>query len=97
MDWIGNKKSIYVSLGASNHTKKKRPPDDYYATDPEAMELLLQVEKFSSLIWECACGEGHLSRVLEAHGFTVISTDIVNRGGAGLRNDRLLKSENRRF
>ena len=31
-------------------------------------------------IWECACGEGHLSKVLEEHGFEVISTDLIYRG-----------------
>ncbi|WP_425539425.1 class I SAM-dependent methyltransferase [Microaceticoccus formicicus] len=44
------------------------------------MELLLQEETFSNVIWECACGEGHLARVLEEHGFEVISTDLIYRG-----------------
>lgn len=44
------------------------------------MELLLAEEQFSPVIWECACGEGHLSKVLEQHGFEVISTDLIYRG-----------------
>ncbi|MCD8376237.1 MAG: NAD(P)-dependent oxidoreductase [Oscillospiraceae bacterium] len=44
------------------------------------MELLLAEEDFAPVIWECACGQGHLSRVLEAHGFKVISTDLIYRG-----------------
>lgn len=44
------------------------------------MELLLKEEDFAPLIWECACGEGHLSKVLEKHGFTVFSTDLIYRG-----------------
>lgn len=44
------------------------------------MELLLDVESFNNTIWECACGEGHLSKVLEQHGFEVISTDLIYRG-----------------
>lgn len=44
------------------------------------MELLLAEEQFSPVIWECACGEGHLSKVLEQYGFEVISTDLVYRG-----------------
>lgn len=44
------------------------------------MELLLAEEHFSPTVWECACGEGHLSKVLEQHGFNVISTDLVYRG-----------------
>lgn len=75
-----NMNSIYRTLGASNHTEKEREQHDYYATDPKAMELLLAEEQFAPLIWECACGEGHLSKVLEANGYEVISTDLVYRG-----------------
>lgn len=57
-DWTGNSRSIYTTLGASNHTEKERHIDDYYATEPKAMELLLEQEKFNPLIWECACGGG---------------------------------------
>lgn len=72
--------SIYRTLGASNHTEKEREQHDYYATEPKAMELLLAEEQFAPVIWECACGEGHLSKVLEANGYEVISTDLVYRG-----------------
>lgn len=79
-DWIGNKPAVFVTLGASSHAKEDRQKHDYYATDPKAMELLLDVESFNNTIWECACGEGHLSKVLEQHGFEVISTDLIYRG-----------------
>lgn len=79
-DWIGNQNSIYKTLGASNHTDKERETNDYYATEPKALELLLQLEKFSPYVWECACGEGHLAEVLKAHGYNVKSSDIVDRG-----------------
>ena len=59
-DWNGNSKSIYTTIGASNHSEKERQVNDYYATEPKAAELLLEVEKFSSTIWECACGGGSL-------------------------------------
>lgn len=80
MDWTGNKNSIYTTLGASNHTEADRETNDFYATDPKAMELLLDMEEFSPEIWECACGAGHLSKVLENKGYTVYSTDLVDRG-----------------
>lgn len=79
-DWTGNQNSIYTTLGASSHAKEERQKHDYYATEPKAMELLLAEEKFSNVIWECACGEGHLSKVLEEYGFEVISTDLIYRG-----------------
>jgi hypothetical protein len=79
-DWKGNSNSIYKTLGASNHTEKERENDDYYATEPKAAELLLELEKFSENIWECACGEGHLSEVFKKAGYNVLSTDLIDRG-----------------
>ena len=55
-DWTGNSKSIYTTMGASNHSDKERQSEDYYATEPKATQLLLEVEQFSPVIWECACG-----------------------------------------
>lgn len=40
-DWTGNGKSIFTTLGASNHTEKEREINDYYATDPIAVDALL--------------------------------------------------------
>lgn len=80
-DWIGNSKSIFTTLGASNHTDKQRQNEDYYATDPIAAELLLDVENFEGDIWECACGEKHLAKVFEEHGYNVRSSDLIDRCG----------------
>lgn len=83
-DWIGNKNSIFKTLGASNHTEKERESNDYYATEPKALELLLDLENFSPYVWECACGEGHLAKVLVNKGYNVIASDLVDRDyGAG--------------
>lgn len=79
-DWSGDANSVYKIIGASNHSNKNRADDDYYATDPKAVEELLKREKFSHYVWEPACGGGHISKVLEAHGYDVLSSDIVDRG-----------------
>ena len=79
-DWSGNANSIWKTLGASNHTDEEREADDYYATDPIAIDKLLSVERPNTNIWECACGAGHLSERLKQHGYSVYSTDIVERG-----------------
>lgn len=79
-DWTGNSTSTFSVLAASNHSAGERQQHDYYATEPKAMELLLAEEVFAPVIWECACGEGHLSKVLAAHGYEVISTDLIYRG-----------------
>lgn len=83
-DWTGNRKSIYVTLGASNHVPEDRQENDFYATDPTSINDLLKVETFSNRIWEPACGEGHMSKRLEELGKEVYSTDLYNRGfGSG--------------
>jgi hypothetical protein len=79
-DWKGNGNSIFKNLGASNHVESEREENDYYATDPKAIEMLLQHERFNKWIWECACGEKHLSDVLVKHNYIVKNSDIVNRG-----------------
>lgn len=79
-DWVGNKKSVHSVLGASNHSLEERESNDYYATEPRALDLLLELEDFNDDIWECACGEGHLSKRLAEKGFKVRSSDLVNRG-----------------
>ena len=80
-DWTGNSNSIWKTLGASNHTEKVRQNEDYYATDPQAAEMLLEIEDIdkSKPIWECASGEGHLSNVFKEHGYKVRTSDIVKR------------------
>ena len=79
-DWTGNKKSTYVTLGASSHTDKERQAEDYYATSPTVIKPLFDNEEFSENIWECAGGEGHLSKEMERLGKTVLSTDKIDRG-----------------
>lgn len=74
-----NKQSIYNTIGASNHTQKEREENDYYATDPLAIDKLLQVEKPFSHIWECAAGGGHLAKRLKEQGYKVTTSDIVER------------------
>ena len=77
-DWDGGKASTFKTLGASNHADHEREENDYYATDPIAAELLLEVEQLSS-IWEPAAGQMHLANVFEEHGKLGKATDIVNR------------------
>ncbi len=76
-------KSIYATIGASSHSMGERDIDDYYATDPRAMEELLKFEVFHRNVWEPACGGGHLSSVLKEHGYSVRNSDVVDRMGDG--------------
>ena len=85
-NWLNNrnKNTVYTTLGASSHSKDDREQYDYYATNPKCVEDLFERENFSGNIWECACGEGHLSkRMLDLgsfYGLNVYSSDIIDRG-----------------
>lgn len=79
-DWTGNAKAVFVTNGASNHSTTDREDNDFYATEPKALELLLDMEEFDPYVWECACGKGHLSEVLKKRGYIVRSTDLIDRG-----------------
>ena len=67
--------------GASN--QHGRNSADFYATPPECTAVLL--ENYGSMfdkgrVWEPACGDGAISKVLEANGLDVVSTDLYDRG-----------------
>ena len=79
-DWVGGSAAVFKTLGASNHTDAERQREDYYATEPRATEWLCKLERFEGRILEPSCGEGHMSRVLEAAGYEVVSRDLVDRG-----------------
>ncbi len=96
-DWTGNSKSVFRTIGASNHTEQERETNDYYATEPRAVDFLLEQEKFAPVVWECACGEGHISKVLEEYGYKVISTDLIYRGYGDKQTLDFLKNTRREF
>lgn len=80
-DWVGGSAAVFKTLGASNHTDRDRQHEDYYATEPNATEWLCKLESFNGhRILEPSCGEGHISKVLKAHGYDVVSRDIIDRG-----------------
>lgn len=79
-DWTGNFRSAHAVLGARNCAQNEREENDYYATEPYAATLLIEQETFSPRIWECACGEGHLSKEFEKAGYHVFSSDLIDRG-----------------
>lgn len=79
MDWRGNATSIFATHGASNHSVEERAEHDYYATDPEAVQKLLDIEEFDRYVLEPCCGDGHISKVLEANNYDVESWDLIQR------------------
>lgn len=53
---------------------------DFFPTPAWATEALIDNESFVGDIWECACGNGAMSEVLERTGSTVYSSDLYDRG-----------------
>lgn len=91
-DWTGNTQSVMATLNASSHSANDRANYDYYATPAKAVECLLELESFSSKIWEPAAGELHISNVLKQNGYEVYSTDIIDRTNGGLVEKDFLSS-----
>lgn len=80
-DWNGNKRSAFSQIGASNHSLRERESNDFYATEPIAIDALVgALDGLPHKVWECACGQGHLSERLKFYGHDVVSSDLVNRG-----------------
>lgn len=57
-----------------------REPLEFYVTPPEATRALLSVERFANPVWEPACGDGAIAKVLLAAGYQVVASDLVQRG-----------------
>ena len=74
------------TLATSSRGVGERQENDYYATEPKAVELLLEKETFSINLLEPSCGEGHISKVLSEHGYNVTSSDLISRGYGDTKN-----------
>lgn len=75
--------STYHLNGAYKPTTKRFADldgPDFYPTPAWATYALIDNEKFSGEIWECACGDGAMSEVLEEMGSVVRSSDLYDRG-----------------
>jgi hypothetical protein len=62
---------------------------DFFPTPAWATHALIDNERFVGDIWESACGDGAMSRVLETTGRTVISSDLYDRGYGDIGEDFL--------
>lgn len=99
-DWKGNSDSVRSRLAINkDHTTKGRETDDFYATDPKALELFVngcspQTKYYFNqcvfdghdryYIWEPAAGVGNLSNWLKENGYNVIASDLKFRGAKGI-------------
>ncbi len=67
------KRAIHISGYA-------REGRDFYATPDWVTEALLRHVTFRGTVWEPCCGDGAISKCLEANHYNVVSTDIAERG-----------------
>lgn len=77
--WMAAQKPARLPFDPDGRVHPRRARWEFYPTPPEATRALLSVEAFDGSIWEPACGGGAISRVLEAAGHEVVSTDLVQR------------------
>ena len=71
-----NSALAYVGHNANGDREK----NDFYPTPENATQSLLDKQKFDGEIWECACGDGSMSKVLINNGYNVCSSDLIDRG-----------------
>ena len=79
-----NKASVFSNMGARNYADGERQKDDFYATDPVALNLLFEhlIINKQDEVWECCAGLGHLSQSLRDRGFTnVRASELYYREG----------------
>ena len=73
----------YNLNGAFKPTAKRRADldgPDFFPTPAWATHALVDNERFDGEIWECACGDGEMARVLIEAGYKVRATDLYARG-----------------
>ena len=63
---------------AGGNSKRGRVENDFYATHPDSTKALLKVEEIIYPALEPACGEGHISKLLNED--LIQSCDLVYRG-----------------
>ena len=82
-------KSYNINGGYKPTTKRFADLDgpDFYPTPQWATYALVDNELFEGDIWECACGDGAMSVVLEETGNNVYSSDLYDRGYGDIGHD----------
>ena len=56
-------------LGSTTVVGSDREQHDFYETEPKAVELLLDEERFQKDILEPCCGMSHITDVLKRRGY----------------------------
>lgn len=82
-------------IGANQGNRQK---NDFYPTPEWATKALLKREEFYGSIWEPACGDGSMSKVIESElNQSIISSDLIDRGYGLLEEIDFLNLPENRF
>ena len=73
--------------------KELRAKDDFYPTPDWVGKILVKYFPIKGSIWECACGNGALAKVLQQAGYSVVATDLIWRGYGSSGVDFLLENK----
>ncbi len=67
--------------------KEKRKKNDFYATPDEVTVALMDFIKTLNIsfkyVWEPACGDGAMAKIIKSYGYEVVSTDLRQDSGYG--------------
>jgi hypothetical protein len=68
-----------ATLGEAGYARRER---DFYPTQPWVTEALCQAVEFDNrgILWEPACGDGRMAKVLDKWHAAVVSSDIADHG-----------------
>lgn len=84
---------INIGAAMAGGKAKRDKGDEFFPTPEGTIRALIPVLReigWPNHVWECACGEGHISKQLVAADFIVSSTNLTDRG-YGLRGADFLK------
>lgn len=84
-------RGLFRATGKTPTVEPVREEHDFYPTPPEPIRAFIHAEQSRLIefdaVWEAAAGDGALVREMEAMGYTVKSSDLIDRGcGADIRS-----------
>lgn len=71
-----------TAILANGNINNNRRALDFYPTPIEVTIALMDFLDLKEriIIWECACGDGAMSKVIESYGHSVLSSDVNDTG-----------------
>jgi len=73
-------KDLRGSKISGGNPSRGRAENDFYATHPDSTKALLEVEEIIYPVWEPACGEGHIAKLISLKSGDFYASDLINRG-----------------